>query len=87
MRFRLCPSVISYREVIYSGPKKVTITVKETKTETGCPGSTELVSTHVTTTSHAPAASSATRELDDLMATLSDFKVGINHQPYFIRHN
>lgn len=64
--------------MIYTGPKKVTITVKETKTETGYPGETELVSTHVTTTSKAPAASTATRELDDLMATLSDFKVSYN---------
>nr|CAH7746129.1 unnamed protein product [Callosobruchus chinensis] len=56
-------------EVIYTGPKKVTITVKETKTETGFPGETELISSHVTTT-HTPAASTATRELDDLMASL-----------------
>lgn len=64
--------------MIYTGPKKVTITVKETKTETGFPGDTELISTHITTATHAPpAASSATRELDDLMASLSDFKVSI----------
>lgn len=62
-------------EVIYTGPRKVTITVKETKTETGFPGDTELISSHVTTQRSAPAASSATRELDDLMATLSDLKV------------
>nr|CAH7746133.1 unnamed protein product [Callosobruchus chinensis] len=61
-------------EVIYTGPKKVTITVKETKTETGFPGETELISSHVTTT-HTPAASTATRELDDLMASLSNIKV------------
>ncbi|CAH1969316.1 unnamed protein product [Acanthoscelides obtectus] len=61
-------------EVIYTGPKKVTITVKETKTETGFPGETELISSQVTTT-HAPAASTATRELDDLMASLSNIKV------------
>ncbi|KAK5645183.1 hypothetical protein RI129_006483 [Pyrocoelia pectoralis] len=71
-------------EVIYTGPKKVTITVKETKTETGYPGDVELVSSHITTTHHAPpAASTATRELDDLMATLSDFKVSagsVQHQ-------
>lgn len=63
-------------EVIYTGPRKVTITVKETKTETGFPGETELISSHVTTTRRGPGASSATRELDDLMASLSDFKVG-----------
>ncbi|XP_019878106.2 leupaxin-like isoform X2 [Aethina tumida] len=61
-------------DVIYTGPKKVTITVKETKTETGFPGETELISQHVVAT-HAPAASSATRELDDLMADLSNIKV------------
>ncbi|XP_071057680.1 leupaxin isoform X2 [Onthophagus taurus] len=58
-------------EVIYTGPKKVTITVKETKTETGFPGETELISRDVTRVH----TSSATRELDDLMASLSDFKV------------
>ena len=63
-------------EMIYSGPRKVTITVKETKTETGYPGDTELISTHVSAVQTPPAASSATRELDDLMASLSDFKVG-----------
>lgn len=62
--------------MIYSGPRKVTITVKETKTETGYPGDTELISTHVSAVQTPPAASSATRELDDLMASLSDFKVG-----------
>lgn len=62
--------------MIYTGPRKVTITVKETKTETGFPGETELISSHVTTTRRGPGASSATRELDDLMASLSDFKVG-----------
>ncbi|KRT85290.1 hypothetical protein AMK59_2986, partial [Oryctes borbonicus] len=62
-------------DVIYTGPKKVTITVKETKTETSFPGDTELVSTHRSVTQTPPAASSATRELDDLMASLSDFKV------------
>ncbi|KAF5298160.1 hypothetical protein FQA39_LY02584 [Lamprigera yunnana] len=71
-------------EVIYTGPKKVTITVKETKTETGYPGDVELVSSHITTSHHAPpAASTATRELDDLMASLSDFKVtssNLQHQ-------
>ncbi|XP_008192951.1 paxillin isoform X2 [Tribolium castaneum] len=61
-------------EVIYAGPKKVTITVKETKTETGYPGETELISSHIST-STAPAASTATRELDDLMASLSGIKV------------
>ncbi|CAH0555769.1 unnamed protein product [Brassicogethes aeneus] len=61
-------------DVIYAGPKKVVITVKETKTETGFPGETELISQHVVQT-HAPAASSATRELDDLMADLSNIKV------------
>ena len=64
----------SFSDVIYTGPKKVTITVKETKTETGYPGETELISSHVTT-STAPAASSATRELDYLMASLSGIKV------------
>ncbi|XP_050310815.1 leupaxin isoform X2 [Anthonomus grandis grandis] len=58
-------------DVIYQGPKKVVITVKETKTETGFPGDTELLSAHHTTR----AASSATRELDDLMASLSNIKV------------
>jgi paxillin len=61
-------------DVFYSGPRKVTITVKETKTETGYPGETELISSHITT-STAPAASTATRELDDLMASLSGIKV------------
>ncbi|KAK9881781.1 hypothetical protein WA026_017299 [Henosepilachna vigintioctopunctata] len=60
-------------DVIYSGPQKVTITVKETKTETGFPGETELISSHVTT-SKAPAASKATRELEELMASLSTNK-------------
>lgn len=63
------------RDVIYEGPKKVTITVKETKTETGFPGDTELITSHVTRTRSPHAASSATRELEDLMASLSDFKV------------
>jgi hypothetical protein len=66
--------VFYYRDVFYSGPRKVTITVKETKTETGYPGETELISSHITT-STAPAASTATRELDDLMASLSGIKV------------
>lgn len=57
--------------MIYTGPKKVVITVKETKTETGYPGETELISSHVTQTH----ASSATKELDDLMASLSSIKV------------
>ncbi|XP_074031270.1 paxillin isoform X2 [Leptinotarsa decemlineata] len=67
--------------VIYEGPKKVVITVKETKTETGYPGETELISSQVTAT-HSPAASTATRELDDLMASLSNIKVnqGLQHQ-------
>ncbi|KAG5896459.1 hypothetical protein JTB14_002600 [Gonioctena quinquepunctata] len=60
-------------DVIYAGPKKVVITVKETKTETGYPGETELISAQVTAT-HTPAASTATRELDDLMASLSNIK-------------
>lgn len=34
--------------------------------------------TTTTTTSHRPTASSATKELDDLMASLSDFKVWLN---------
>ncbi|XP_076253212.1 paxillin isoform X1 [Rhynchophorus ferrugineus] len=66
-------------DVIYTGPKKVVITVKETKTETGFPGETELISSHVTAT-QVPAASSATRELDDLMASLSNIKVNQNPQ-------
>lgn len=68
-------------EVIYTGPRQVTITVKETKTETtGLPVATD-VSSHITETYsgtsrlEGPAASSATKELDDLMASLSDFKV------------
>lgn len=55
--------------------------MKETKTETtGLPVSTD-VSSHITETYSGtsrlggPAASSATKELDDLMASLSDFKV------------
>lgn len=52
------------------------ITVKETKTETGYPGETELISSQVTAT-HVPAASAATRELDDLMASLSNIKVSL----------
>lgn len=64
-----------YSEVIYTGPQKVTITVKETKTETGFPGETELISSEVTT-SKTPAASKATRELEELMASLSTSKVG-----------
>lgn len=63
--------------MIYSGPKKVTITVKETKTETGYPGDTELMTTRITKMRSPTAASSATKELDDLMATLSDIKVNI----------
>ncbi|CAG9759708.1 unnamed protein product [Ceutorhynchus assimilis] len=55
-------------DVIYTGPKKVIITVKETKTETGFPGETELISAQTT-------ASSATRELDDLMDSLSSMKL------------
>ncbi|KAH1003085.1 hypothetical protein HUJ05_011029 [Dendroctonus ponderosae] len=70
----ICETVVDYfrcaSDVIYAGPKKVVITVKETKTETGFPGETELVSAHTTR-----AASSATRELDDLMASLSNIKV------------
>ncbi|XP_018573196.1 paxillin isoform X2 [Anoplophora glabripennis] len=68
-------------DVIYTGPKKVVITVKETKTETGYPGETELISSY-TTAAHTPAASTATRELDDLMASLSNIKVhqGPQHQ-------
>ena len=62
--------------MIYTGPKKVVITVKETKPETGFPGETELISTEVTA-SHPSAASSATRELDDLMASLSNIKVSL----------
>ncbi|CAH1131790.1 unnamed protein product [Ceutorhynchus assimilis] len=61
---------LNQSDVIYAGPKKVVITVKETKTETGFPGDTELISSHTTR-----AASSATRELDDLMASLSSIKV------------
>ncbi|XP_045475431.1 leupaxin isoform X2 [Harmonia axyridis] len=60
-------------EVIYTGPQKVTITVKETITETGLPGETELISSEVTT-SKAPAASKATRELEELMASLTTSK-------------
>ncbi|XP_066146362.1 leupaxin isoform X2 [Euwallacea fornicatus] len=61
---------LDHGDVIYEGPKKVVITVKETKTETGFPGETDLISSHTTRT-----ASSATRELDDLMASLSNIKV------------
>ncbi|XP_044753530.1 leupaxin-like isoform X2 [Coccinella septempunctata] len=60
-------------EVIYTGPQKVTITVKETKTETGFPGETELISSEVST-SKTPAASKATKELEELMASLSTSK-------------
>ncbi|XP_050509329.1 paxillin isoform X1 [Diabrotica virgifera virgifera] len=67
-------------DVIYTGPKKVVITVKETKTETGYPGETELISSHVTHT----AASSATRELDDLMASLSNIKVNQGPQHHTV---
>ncbi|CAH0555772.1 unnamed protein product [Brassicogethes aeneus] len=75
-------------DVIYAGPKKVVITVKETKTETGFPGETELISQHVVQT-HAPAASSATRELDDLMADLSNIKKRIKKKSgnVFVRDN
>ncbi|XP_017775379.1 PREDICTED: paxillin isoform X3 [Nicrophorus vespilloides] len=64
-------------EVFYQGPRKVTITVKETKTEAGYPGETELVTRHVSQvrSTPPPAASNATRELDDLMDTLSEIKV------------
>ncbi|KAJ8970100.1 hypothetical protein NQ314_001390 [Rhamnusium bicolor] len=65
-------------DVIYTGPKKVVITVKETKTETGYPGETELISSHATAT-HAPAASTATRELDDLMASFKAVNQGPQH--------
>ncbi|CAH1154186.1 unnamed protein product [Phaedon cochleariae] len=76
----LLEELSSTGDVIYTGPKKVVITVKETKTETGFPGETELISSHVTTT-QVPAASTATRELDDLMASLSNAKVnpGLQH--------
>ncbi|XP_060529646.1 leupaxin isoform X2 [Cylas formicarius] len=71
-------------EVIYTGPKKVVITVKETKTETGFPGDTELISSHVTATQVPQAASSATRELDDLMASLSNIKVNQGPQHHTV---
>ncbi|XP_065156116.1 leupaxin isoform X2 [Atheta coriaria] len=61
-------------EVIYSGPKRVTITVKETKTETDFPSESELIQ-QTYTQSKAPAASTATKELDDLMDSLSEIKV------------
>ncbi|GLV32740.1 Paxillin [Carabus blaptoides fortunei] len=74
-------------EMIYAGPRQVTITVKETKTETtGIPVPNEI-SSHATdsysstTRIGGPAASSATKELDDLMASLSDFKINASsHQ-------
>lgn len=75
--------------MIYAGPRQVTITVKETKTETtGIPVPNEISSHATDSYSSAsrisgPAASSATKELDDLMASLSDFKVNI----YFILTN
>lgn len=51
----------------------MTITVKETKTETtGIPLASDGYGTQRVT------ASSATKELDDLMASLSDFKVSHN---------
>lgn len=46
----------------------------------GMPFHSERMTSHmVRKVGAAPAASSATRELDDLMASLSDFKVGGFH--------
>ncbi|XP_044734504.1 leupaxin-like isoform X3 [Chrysoperla carnea] len=69
-------------------PRQVTITVKETKTETtgGYPTTPRSLETqhHVASSNYVtstPAASSATKELDDLMASLSDFKINAgSHQ-------
>lgn len=75
------------------GGKHVTITVRETKTErltpvnqnyhTGPLGNQDIerqiIQTQQNSSTLAPRASSATKELDDLMASLSDFKVRFNH--------
>ncbi|XP_037042323.1 leupaxin isoform X3 [Bradysia coprophila] len=64
-----------------AGGKHVTITVRETKTERLTPVNTPSPQANVerqivqTQQSGAPFASSATKELDDLMASLSDFKI------------
>lgn len=60
------------------GGKHVTITVRETKTERINPTNDSYQDIDryiVKSNSMAPRASSATKELDDLMASLSDFKV------------
>ncbi|XP_055304567.1 leupaxin isoform X2 [Sitodiplosis mosellana] len=65
------------------GGKHVTITVRETKTErmtpvnqSGHPGDQEVIQKVIQHSNSAvPHASTATRELDDLMASLSDFKI------------
>lgn len=69
----------------------MTITVRETKTERLTPvnqnyQSGPLGNEHIerqiiqNSSSVAPRASSATKELDDLMASLSDFKVRSNNR-------
>lgn len=62
------------------GGKHVTITVRETTTERINPTNQQyqdidrqIIKSN--SQSYAPRASSATKELDDLMASLSDFKV------------
>lgn len=61
----------------------MTITVKETKTETDFPSESELIQ-QTYTQSKAPAASTATKELDDLMDSLSEIKVSIFYQSYYL---
>ncbi|XP_045491531.1 paxillin isoform X3 [Colias croceus] len=58
------------------GTKQVTVTVQETVVEPAAPPPQPQV-----TTTHRHHASSATKELDDLMASLSDFKVSGSGAP------
>lgn len=61
-------------------PERQTVTVMTTRTTQQRPLSP--VTSHP---SQAPSASSATRELDDLMASLSDFKVGLCLRLFLLR--
>lgn len=79
------------------GGKHVTITVRETKTERLTPinqnyhsgqiGNQEIerqiIQTQQNSSALAPRASSATKELDDLMASLSDFKVCLKNRTFY----
>lgn len=70
------------------GGKHVTITVRETKTERLTPGpdvERQIIQSNYNSQYNAPRASSATKELDDLMASLSDFKVSLSPHFFYIQ--